>query len=94
MPKKKPLKGKPVVHKALDGFDIKLNEFGEVVSNLKMDKLNNFLNERVDDKKLRNRDDLELVSPLDEVDEGEELSADSDPVSDLDETLDLTDLDE
>ncbi len=52
MPKKKPLKGKPVVHKALDGFDIQLNEFGELSSNLKMDKLNAFLNARVDDKKL------------------------------------------
>lgn len=44
------------MHKALDGFDIQLNEFGEVTSNLNMDKLNEFLNERVDDKKLRDRE--------------------------------------
>lgn len=93
MPKKKPLKGKPVVHKALDGFDIKLNEFGEVVSNLKMDKLNNFLNERVDDKKLRDRDDLDLISASEEEsEEGHDLDEDSDLEAGLDDDLELDEL--
>ena len=58
MPKKKPKKGDPEVHDELKGFDIKINEFGEITSNLAIDKLNTFLNDKVDDKKLRDRDDL------------------------------------
>ncbi len=53
MPKKKPTQGKPDVHEDLDGFDIKINEFGEIISNFRVDKLNDFLNETVNDKKLR-----------------------------------------
>jgi len=53
MPKKKPIKGKPEVHKELSGFDIKINEFGEIVTSYNVDKINEFLNENVDDKKLR-----------------------------------------
>ncbi len=52
MPKKMKKKGKPELHKDLDGLEIKINEFGETV-NLDIDKLNTFLNEKVDDKKLR-----------------------------------------
>ena len=62
MPKKKPQKGKPEVHDDLKGFDIKINEFGEIVSNVKVDKLNEFLDENVEDKKLVDRDDLEESS--------------------------------
>ncbi len=58
MPKKKPKKGDPEVHEDLDGFDININEFGEIKTNLDVEKLNTFLNENVEDKKLRNRDDL------------------------------------
>ena len=47
MPKKKPQKGKPEVHDDLKGFDIKINEFGEIISNVKVDKLNEFLDENV-----------------------------------------------
>ena len=56
MPKKKPQKGKPEVHEDLKGFDIKINEFGEIVSNVKVDKINEFLNENVEDKKLVDRE--------------------------------------
>lgn len=59
MPKKKPKKGNPEVHDNLKGFDIKINEFGEIISNFEVDKLNEFLNENVDDKKLRDREDLQ-----------------------------------
>lgn len=57
MPKKKPQKGKPEVHDDLKGFDIKINEFGEIVSNVKVDRLNEFLDENVEDKKLVDRED-------------------------------------
>lgn len=55
MPKKKPTKGNPEVHDDLKGFDIKINEFGEITSNIKVDKLNEFLDENVEDKKLVDR---------------------------------------
>jgi len=56
MPKKKKKEGKPEVHESLEGFDIKINEFGEIITTLKTDELNEFLNETVDDKKLRERE--------------------------------------
>lgn len=59
MPKKKPKKGNPEVHKDLKGFDIRINEFGEIISNFEIDKLNEFLNEKVEDKKLREREEGE-----------------------------------
>ncbi|TAK42373.1 MAG: hypothetical protein EPO28_07365 [Saprospiraceae bacterium] len=54
MPKKKktPKKEQPKVHDELRGFDIKINEFGEIQSNLGIEKLNEFLNENLEDKKL------------------------------------------
>lgn len=57
MPKRKPKKGDPEVHDELKGFDIKINEFGEIISNFEVDRLNEFLNENVDDKKLREQKD-------------------------------------
>ena len=45
MPKKKPKKGKPEVHDELKGFDIRINEFGEIIANFEVDKINKFLNE-------------------------------------------------
>ncbi|MCB0598464.1 MAG: hypothetical protein H6557_13205 [Lewinellaceae bacterium] len=59
MPKKKPKKGKPEVHDDLKGFDIKINEFGEIITNFDVDKVNEFLNDKVDDKKLRDREGAE-----------------------------------
>ena len=37
----------------LEGFDIKVNEFGEITSNLPIDALNKFLDENLEDKKLK-----------------------------------------
>jgi len=51
-------KGMPAVHDELKGFDIKINSFGEMQTNFEIDKLNDFLNDNVDDKKLTNREDL------------------------------------
>ena len=55
MPKKKPLKGAPEVNEALKGFDIRIDEFGEIMSNFEVDRLNKFLDETVPDKKLLER---------------------------------------
>lgn len=59
MPKKMKKKGKPIVHKELEGFDIKVNEFGEIQGNFNIDELNAFLNKNVDDKKLKSQDEEE-----------------------------------
>jgi hypothetical protein len=48
-------KKQPKVHDELKGFDIKINAFGEMTSNLNIERLNQFLNEKVDDIKLRDR---------------------------------------
>jgi len=55
MPKKKPQKGKPEVHDDLKGFNIKINEFGEITTNVEVEDLNTFLDENVEDKKLTDR---------------------------------------
>ena len=57
MSKKKTSTQKPTVNEDLQGFDIKINEFGEITSNFKVDKINEFLNENVEDKKLKERDE-------------------------------------
>lgn len=56
MPKKKPIEGKPEVHKDLEGLDFKINTFGEIKSTMDLDKLNQFLNENLEDKKLVQKD--------------------------------------
>ena len=55
--RKKKKSEKPEIHKELKGFDIYINEFGELKSNLNIDKLNEFLNENVEDKKLKEQSD-------------------------------------
>lgn len=54
MPKKMKKSGNPSVHDELKGFDIKINSFGEMQTNFEIDKLNGFLDENVEDKKLKN----------------------------------------
>jgi len=54
MAKKRNKNKKPEVHDELKGFDIKINEFGEIVSSFDVDKINSFLDENVEDKKLKN----------------------------------------
>lgn len=53
---------KPRVNKELEGFDIRINTFGEIVSDYDLDKINGFLDDNVDDKKLRDRQDLKKNS--------------------------------
>lgn len=52
-------KPKPKVHKELQGFDISIDSFGEIKSNMNIEKINQFLNENVDDKKLAERDEAD-----------------------------------
>lgn len=49
------------MHKELEGFNIEINSFGEIVTSFEIDKINQFLNRTVDDKKLRHRDDLKTL---------------------------------
>jgi hypothetical protein len=50
---KKPAKPKPKVHKELQGFDVSIDSFGEIKSNMDIEKIN------VDDKKLAERNDYD-----------------------------------
>jgi len=59
MPKKLNKKGKPNVHEELEGFNIKINAFGEMETTVPVDRLNSFLNDNVKDKKLNPSDDEE-----------------------------------
>ena len=49
----------PEIHDDLKGFDIKINEFGEIISSYSVDKLNSFLDDNVEDKKLKDRQEEE-----------------------------------
>ena len=90
MSKKKPNPDeneKPRVHKDLEGFDIQINSFGEITTSYDIDKINQFLNKTVDDKKLRHRDDLKTLrgeTPSDEKTPDDEKLALEDDV-DLDD---------
>lgn len=57
MPPKKKKKKAPRVHKELEGFDLKINPLGEVNSTIDRDKINEFLNRNVEDKKLKEREE-------------------------------------
>lgn len=55
MARKKKQENDPNVHEDLEGFDIRINEFGEIVSTFGIEQLNSFLDENVADKKLQDR---------------------------------------
>ncbi len=57
---------KPKVHSDLKGFDIKINSSGEIESTFTIDQINDFLNKEVVDKKLKDREDLEVKRSSDE----------------------------
>ena len=79
---------KPRVHKELEGFDIQINSFGEITTSFDIDKINQFLNKTVDDKKLRHRTDLNLKGNPEPEDEAEETAADDDELIDDKDLLD------
>ena len=51
----------PKVHKDLEGFEINIDSFGELSSNLDIEKINKFLNKNVEDKKLQERKDYDKI---------------------------------
>lgn len=53
MAKKKPKPvRKPRVHKNLSGLEVSIDSFGEIKSSMDIEKINAFLDEHVEDKKL------------------------------------------
>ena len=57
--KKAKIKPKPRVHKDLDGLEVSIDTFGEISSNMNIERINEFLNKNVDDKKLAEREDYD-----------------------------------
>lgn len=45
-------KDKAKVHQDLEGLNVKIDSMGELSSNLNIDKINDFLDKNVEDKKL------------------------------------------
>lgn len=64
--KQKKREDTPKVNPDLEGFKMNINTFGEISSSFPIDKINEFLNKNVDDKKLRDREDLEDLKKTDE----------------------------
>lgn len=58
-PRKTKKKDKPKVNPDLEGFNIEIDSFGEIKTNFNIDKINEFLNKNVEDKKLAERDDYD-----------------------------------
>jgi len=50
---------KAKVHQELQGFEVTINEFGEIRANMKVEKINEFLNKNVEDKKLIEKEEVE-----------------------------------
>jgi hypothetical protein len=55
------VKPKPRVHKDLDGLEVQIDSFGGIQSNMNIEKINEFLNKNVDDKKLEEREDYQEI---------------------------------
>jgi hypothetical protein len=50
---------KPKVHPELSGLEVTINEFGEIRSNMNIEKINDFLDKNVEDKKLIEKEETE-----------------------------------
>ncbi len=61
MAKKSKKEENPKVNPELEGFKMNINSFGEISSSFSIDKINEFLNQNVEDKKLKDRKDLEAI---------------------------------
>lgn len=62
----------PKVNPELEGLDITIDSFGEIKTSYNIDAINKFLNRHVDDKKLRDRDDIDRGdSPQEKSDDKE-----------------------
>ncbi len=63
---------KPKVNKELEGFNIEIDAFGEIKTNFDINKINEFLNRNVDDKKLKDRKDPYRKDQSDQQDDEQE----------------------
>ena len=61
---------KPKVHQELSGFEVSINEFGEIRSNMNIEKINDFLDKNVDDKKLIEKEETEKKKKEKKKDKG------------------------
>jgi hypothetical protein len=52
--KKEPKEDKPKINEELDGLEFKINSLGEIQTNFEIDRINHFLDDHVEDKKLKN----------------------------------------
>jgi hypothetical protein len=52
----------PKVNKELEGFDIRIDSFGEIKTTFDIDRINEFLNKNVEDKKLQERKDYDKIT--------------------------------
>ena len=53
--------GKARVHRDLDGLEVSINQFGELKTNMNIEKINEFLDKNVADKKFEDRTDYEEI---------------------------------
>jgi hypothetical protein len=53
--------GKPRVHKELSGFEVSIDQFGELKTSMNIEKINSFLDKNVDDKKLLEKEETERL---------------------------------
>lgn len=58
---KKPVKQVPKVNTELEGFEMSIDTFGEIHSSMPIEKINEFLDRTVEDKKLQERDDYDQI---------------------------------
>ncbi len=59
MPDEKKSKKSAKKKTQIDKFDMGINEFGELTTTINLDKINDFLNENVADKKLTEKEEKE-----------------------------------
>ena len=57
MPRKKKSK-QAKVNPELEGLEVGVDKFGEITSTVDVEKINEFLNKNVEDKKLKDREDI------------------------------------
>jgi len=90
------VKETPEVHKDLEGFEIGISPFGEIISNLKIDDMNRFLNKNVVDKKLKDRTDIKMSDDdfEDDVVADDDEEDDDDAFDDFEDDFDDDDLDD
>ena len=62
MPKRLDNKARAEVHNKLKGFDIGIDPFGQIISNTPIEKISQFLDEEVIDKKLQSRHQIQKSS--------------------------------